>query len=209
MRIRLMTVALTLLAACVVPSAAQETPAPPGQKPTPGATSPSARTPPPIPVKVTVVLTRYQGDKKIGSMPYVLGVTASGWGQGPKTTLRMGTDVPVTQTVFSTSDGKQSPQVSYTYRSVGTDIDCQATYDQANPDGFVLTLTVQDSSIGLDSGQKKAAATAIAADVPSFRNFNSAFTALLRDGQTTQYTSATDPVTGEVTKIDVTLNVMK
>ena len=29
------------------------------------------------------------------------------------------------------------------------------------------------------------------------------------DEQTTQYTSATDPVTGELMKIDVTLNVMK
>ena len=46
-------------------------------------------------------------------------------------------------------------------------------------------------------------------DVPSFRNFNSAFTALLRDGQTMQYTSATDPVSGEVMKIDVTAAVMK
>jgi len=41
------------------------------------------------------------------------------------------------------------------------------------------------------------------------RSFNSSFQVLLRDGQTNQYTSATDPVTGEVTKIDVTLNVLK
>ena len=39
-------------------------------------------------------------------MPYVLGVMASGWGPGPKTTLRMGVDVPVTQTVFGGGDGK-------------------------------------------------------------------------------------------------------
>ena len=45
--------------------------------------------------------------------------------------------------------------------------------------------------------------------MPSFRNFNSSFTALLRDGQTMQYTSATDPVSGEVMKIDVTVAVMK
>ena len=32
---------------------------------------------------------------------------------------------------------------------------------------------------------------------------------LLRDGQTMQYASATDSVTGEVVKIDVTLNVLK
>ena len=52
---------------------------------------PGARKPPsPIPLKVTVLLSRYQGEKRISSMPYVLGVMASGWGAGPKTTLRMG-----------------------------------------------------------------------------------------------------------------------
>jgi hypothetical protein len=32
---------------------------------------------------------------------------------------------------------------------------------------------------------------------------------VLRDGQTAQSTSATDPISGEVLKIDVTLNVVK
>ena len=45
--------------------------------------------------------------------------------------------------------------------------------------------------------------------MPAFRSFKSNFTVLLRDGQTTQYTSAVDPVSGEVMKIDVTLNVIK
>ena len=164
-----------------------------------------------MPLKVTVTLSRYQGDKRVSSMPYAMGVTASGYGPGPKTTLRMGVDVPVTQTVFSgpATDGKPAPPVSsYSYRGVGTNIDCGATYDEANAGIFQLTLTVSDSSIGLDAS-KKTGAPAVAPDIPSFRNFNSSFTALLRDGQTTQYTSATDPVTGEVMKIDVTVNLMK
>ncbi len=60
---------------------------------TAGPGQPSAggrKTPAPIPLKVTVVLSRFQGEKRISSMPYVLGVMASGWGAGPKTTLRMG-----------------------------------------------------------------------------------------------------------------------
>jgi hypothetical protein len=97
---------------------------------------------------------------------------------------------------------------SYSYRSVGTNIDCGATFDEANAGVFQLTMTVSDSSIGLDAS-KKTNAQGVVPDIPSFRNFNSSFTALLRDGQTTQYTSATDPVTGELMKIDVTLNVMK
>ena len=32
---------------------------------------------------------------------------------------------------------------------------------------------------------------------------------MLKDGQTTQYTTATDKVTGEVTKVEVTLTLVK
>ena len=166
----------------------------------------SRKLPAPIPLRVTVVLSRYQGSKQISSMPYVLGVMASGWGPGPKTTLRMGVNVPVTQTVFSGSgDAKSVPMSSYTYRDVGTNIDCGATFDEAVPGIFQLAVTVSDSSLGLDSPKRNG----VAPDTPTFRNFNSSFTALLRDGQTMQYTSATDPVSGDVMKIDVTAAVMK
>jgi hypothetical protein len=82
-----------------------------------------------------------------------------------------------------------------------------ASFDEKAPGVFQLTVTVSDSSVALDT--QKRPATGVVPDIPSFRSFNSSFTALLRDGQTVQYTSATDPVTGEVMKIDVTLNVMK
>jgi hypothetical protein len=154
-------------------------------------------------VKVQVVISRYQGEKKISSMPYVLGVVVN----GGKTSLRMGVDVPVASTVFTspTKDGPATvPSVSYNYRSVGTNIDITA---ESGPDGYYkLSMTVQDSSVQLDTTDR---AKALVPGVPMFRSFNSSFPLLLRDGQTTQYTSATDPVSGEVTKIDVTLNVLK
>ena len=42
-----------------------------------------------------------------------------------------------------------------------------------------------------------------------FQNFTSSARLLLRDGQTVQYTAATDKTSGEVAKLDVTLNVIK
>jgi hypothetical protein len=42
-----------------------------------------------------------------------------------------------------------------------------------------------------------------------FRNFRSEANVVLRDGQTARYTVATAPVSGEMLKIDVTLNVVK
>jgi hypothetical protein len=45
--------------------------------------------------------------------------------------------------------------------------------------------------------------------MPVFRSFRSTNTLVLRDGQTRQFTAATDRVSGEVVRIDVTLNVVK
>ena len=206
MRVRLLSQVVLIAAIVSFPVAAQVKPqAPPVQvmefQPAPRA--PAVATA----LKVTVVLSRYQGEKRVSSMPYVMGVTAGATAPGPKTTLRMGTDVPVVTTVFG-GDGKSTPQSSYNYRNVGTNIDCTAWGEETTAGVFAVSLTITDSSIGLDAS-KKPNAQGLVPDIPSFRNFNSSFTALLRDGQTTQYTSATDPVTGEVMKIDVTLNVMK
>ena len=44
---------------------------------------------------------------------------------------------------------------------------------------------------------------------PIIRQFRALFRLLLRDGQTVQGTMATDPVSGRVLKLDVTLNVVK
>jgi hypothetical protein len=43
---------------------------------------------------------------------------------------------------------------------------------------------------------------------PGRRRFNSDTTLVLQDGQTVQH-SATDPLTGEVLEVDVTLHVVK
>jgi hypothetical protein len=155
------------------------------------------------PLKVQIVLTRLKADKKISSLPYQLGVTAN---DGSKTSLRMGVDVPVMVTTVKTGPDSAPQPTSWNYRSVGTNIDCRA--DSAASDSFRLQITVSDSSIHLEprDGAQKGV---IAADVPAFRSFNSTFTVLMRDGQTTQYTSAVDPINGEVTKIDVTMTVMK
>ena len=45
--------------------------------------------------------------------------------------------------------------------------------------------------------------------VPSFQNFTNRSSLLLRDGQTLQYSAAVDKSSGEVIKLDVTLNVIK
>ena len=156
-----------------------------------------------IPLRVQLVVARYQGEKKLSSLPYTLSVVAN---DNDKTSLRMGVEVPIPQTVFSSSKEGQSstPQTSYSYRSVGTNIDCSArTIDEGV---FKLDLWVSDSSVfaadkGTDPGRVGVPVT--------IRNFTSTFNVVLRDGQTVQHTAATDPVSGEVLRIDVTLTVLK
>jgi hypothetical protein len=151
---------------------------------------------PVVPLRVQIVLARYQGDKKIGSLPYTLVVNAN----LNKTSLRMGSMVPV-----ASSSNVAGGPVSYQYKDVGINIDCTAgTLDDSR---YKLDLAIEDSSV---YGEDPTAPAPVKANsMPSFRRFSSVNTVILRDGQTSQFTVATDKVNGEVTKVDVTLNVIK
>lgn len=181
------------IALMTVPAAAQEKPAAPVEKP-------QRVSGEQVPLRVQVVVSRFQGEKKISSTPYTLSVVTGQRG----TNMRMGVNVPVPQTVFKEA-GSSTPITSYSYRNVGTNIDCTASV--ASGGVFKLNLAVEDTSVFVtEKDQKMASAIA---DVPAFRTFTSRFDLLLRDGQTAQHTAATDPVSGEVLRVDVTLNVLK
>lgn len=158
----------------------------------------------PTSLKVSLVFSRYQGDKKISSVPHTLWVTT-----GDRTSLRLGTQIPVPTTVVSEKSGTQVPVQSYNYRDVGTNIDCSAT--AVPPEGsFRLNITITDSSVYYpDQSDSAVRSTTAATGAPAFRNFNSTFSIVLKDGQTGQSTSVTDPVSGQVIKLDATLNVQK
>lgn len=155
-----------------------------------------------IPLRVQLVVSRYQGEKKLSSTPYTLSVVAN---DNDTTSMRMGVDVPVPRTVIK-EDGGSAPQTSYSYRSVGTNIDCAA---RTVADGlFKLDLGVSDTSVFVPDKQGSAVSTSVSG-VPAFRSFTSTFNVVLKDGQTTQHTAATDPVSGEVLRVDVTLTVLR
>jgi hypothetical protein len=169
----------------------------------------AATAPADTPLKVEVVVSRFQGQKKISSTPYTLAVV--GGARSEATRLRMGVDVPVPQTVFGGKDKEGNttvPQMTYTYRSVGTSIDCSA---RPQSDGiYLLDLAVSDTAVFMpDASQNSATPTSRVPGVPAFRTFTSNFNLLLKDGQTATHTAATDPVSGEVLRIDVTLTVLK
>ena len=149
-------------------------------------------------LKVQVVLSRYDGERKLASMPYTLLVNAGD--RDNRVTLRMGVALPVT--------GVDANGPTITVHDIGTNMDCTAS---PTDDGrFRIGLAVNHSSV-YETDQKHLQAT-----IPRpgdstqvVRSFTSSFSLLLRDHETGQSIAATDPVTGEVMRIDVTLTVMK
>jgi hypothetical protein len=181
-----LAVAATLLA---VPgrARAQEAPKPDAAK----AESAAERRGPTANLRLQLVITRFQGEKKVASLPYAFVVTAGGeW-----TKMRMGVDTPIPMSVLP--DAKTPP--SFQYKNVGTKIDCRAS---ARGEGYQVFLGVENSSALTGSG-------ASAVEAPLFRRFETSLDLFLRDGQSVQTVASTDPVTGEVVKIDVTMNVVK
>jgi hypothetical protein len=136
------------------------------------------------PLQVQVVLSRYEGDKKVSSHPYFLAVIAN-HPQGVN--LKMGSQVPV----------PTAPD-AIEYKNVGTIIDCAAT---TTDDGrFQVQVHIEDSSVM----ERRSSDFP-----PTLRTFSATNTLILKDGQTAQFTAAADKTTGEVVRVDITMKVEK
>jgi len=168
---------------------------------------------PPASLDIQLVITRLQGQKVISSLPYTLAVTANTVGESQ---LNMGTEVPVPSTTFAptlsppTASGAPPaapprPVTSMSYRPVGTVISCRAFGGENGR--YEVTLSVDDSAIF--TSDQAAPPMPVGTAMPVFRSFKARNTLLLQDGQTRQYTAASDRVSGEVVRVDVTLRVVK
>jgi hypothetical protein len=155
--------------------------------------------PPEIPLKLTVVLSEYDGSTKVSSLPYVMPCKATR--NHEPSSLRMGFDVPY-----------KAKEDAIQYRSVGTNIDCLATPPNERG-GFMVELGVEHNVVythvgpngemrpGTPSGSTTAPVTGgIRANLRDL---------LIHDGQTVNALTATDPVSGHIWKVEVTLNVVK
>jgi hypothetical protein len=151
-----------------------------------------------VPLKITIVFTEYDGEKKLSSLPYALFLKADENSHFVGR-VRMGVRVPIW------TGGKES---AIQYQDVGSNLDCFA---QAVEDGkYLLDLSLERSSIYPNSGESSAASKLDEQPhQPLVRQFRANLALMLRDGQTTQNTIATDPLNGHVVKVEVTLNVVK
>jgi hypothetical protein len=160
---------------------------------------------PSTPIKVQVIFTEFEGDKKVKSLPYTLYINAPdspelqpGW-----TKLRIGSRVPV-----YTVGEKGSMQ----YLDVGTNIDSRAAHTGGGH--FLLKLDLERSWVEGDvlvPVQKPSEQDSHAGSFrePVIRAFRSEFDLKLRDGQTIETTMVSDPLSGKVLKVEVSVSVVK
>jgi hypothetical protein len=163
-----------------------------------------------IPLELQVTISRYQGEKRMSSLPYVLSLksfTNSNRTGFAGASLRLGSRVPIrSQESTPAADGKPATtSSSVRYENVGTNIDAGAS---ALEDGrFEVTLSINESSVVTDPQDLKA--TPGSDSYPVFRSYQSTNTLFLKEGQTTQFTAASDRVSGEVVRVEVKLTVVK
>src|ERR1051325_486015 len=150
---------------------------------------------------VDVTISRHLNEKTLSSTPYTVSVVP-----GIRSQLRMGGEVPVPSTTFTpVKEGEKPAQLtSFNYRSVGTSIDIAG--EAVVNSQWRLTLSIDDSSIyPADLAPPSSKTTG----APAFRSFKSSNAVTLRDGQSLDYTMATDRLTGEVYRVSVKLTVVK
>ena len=164
----------------------------------------------PIPVKLQIVLSDYDGAKKVSSLPYIIPLIVSGnKPSGPYASIRVGIKVPVT-----TADKAGDGAVQYQYIDVGTSIDARAAH--ADDGRFWVDVTVERSSlyiaaegVGKFIGKEWSDGEAPPVHQPMVRQFRGSIGLFVHEGQATEASVASDPLTGHVLKVEITLTEVK
>jgi hypothetical protein len=154
---------------------------------------------PSVPIKVQIVFTEFDGDKKISSMPYSFVVIADEKVGGYySTTLRTGVRVPIEL---------DSKEQKITYLDIGSNIDCGIRTEE---DGrFHLYLTFDRSALYPNKSAEGERLVANPGGQPLVRQFRASENLILKDGQTSESLLSTDPHSGHTLRVSVTINLQK
>lgn len=157
-------------------------------------------------LRVDFLLSQYNGQQKISSLPYTISMEA-GPGYPRNGSIRMGIKIPV---ALKGDDHGPTVSPQFEYESMGTNIDCVA---RPSGDGaYGLDVTVNGSyayTEAANATQTDGQALRAVGGHPVIQTFGSSFSVALRDGETREGVSETDPSNGHVLKISVTLHVIK
>jgi len=150
-----------------------------------------------VPIRVQIVFTEFDGDKKISSMPYSF-VTIAKDREIESTSMRTGVRIPVEV------DSKDEKTI---YMDVGFNIDCRV---KAEEDGrFYLSLFFDRSALYPNKSAEGERLVSQPNGQPLVRQFRTNESLLLKDGQTSETTLSTDPLNGHTMRVSATINVQK
>src|SRR5512143_2210460 len=116
---------------------------------------------PVTPLKVQVVFSRYEGEKKVGSVYYTLPVNAN---DGSLSRVHMGFQVPLRY------ESKES-YGNVVFKDVGNSVSCKA--EEADSARFKLGCHFEQSSLQTTNGEPPARAAEATPLPPVLRNFSS------------------------------------
>ncbi|HXL22759.1 MAG TPA: hypothetical protein VOA78_09845 [Candidatus Dormibacteraeota bacterium] len=152
-----------------------------------------------VAVKVQIVFTEMDGDKKISSLPYSFIVLVEDKPSGRyAVNLRTGVRVPIEV------DGKDQKT---TYMDVGANIDCGIHEEE---DGkFRVSLNFERSVLYPNKSAEGERLVNEPNGQPLVRQFRASDELLLRDGQTSDVIMSTDPLNGHLLKLTATINIQK
>ena len=188
------------MAACLLAALAMTAPLAAQDKPRTDDASTETRTIETTPLKVSVTFTEFEGERKVKSLPYSLVVVADG--KPPKSVMKVGSRVPV-------YTGKEN---GMQYLDVGSNLECQAFRTKDNRFDVKLDLDRSwvegDVAVPIDRGISSQSSSGQFPE-PIVRQFRTALSLTMRDGQTIESTFATDPLSGKVFKVEVSLSVAK
>lgn len=200
-----LSIAVPILAAGVlVAGAAVAEDVPPPPAPGPGTPVPSTQ------LQVQVTIARSEGERTVASTPnsflipaYASDTPAS---RHPRSELKMGVEIPIPVTTFVPASGGTGP-TSFQYRNVGTNIHCRAR-DVGNG-VFEIHLMLEASTVYAGGDVDASYEAQARGGRTMFRTFSVDLRPLLRDGENVETVASTDPVTGEVVKVTVSMKVVK
>ena len=160
-----------------------------------------AEAPAAVPLKILVVISEYDGTKKVASLPYTLYTVTERHNEPNRKSMRYHVRVPI-----ATGSGEVNTQ--FQYQDLGTNIDYDAYV--LSDDRYQVVLWVDHSWSAMPGSENKILGhPTFAPGQPMIPDFRDNFVVVLKNGQTVEGASAVDPVTGHVLKVDVTLTVLK
>jgi hypothetical protein len=154
-------------------------------------------------LKVQIVFTEFDGDKKTKSMPYSSVFAATGQ-PTDSMKIRIGSRVPIWT-------GKEG---GFQFIDIGTNLDCNA--ERLEDGRFGLRIAFERSWIQGEAQVPSGELPQPQADgpPPSFKEpvigqYRTTEYLIMHDGQTLETTAATDPLNGKQLKIEITINAVK